>query len=234
MSGARFERVGDDARIVGLGELLRPRPAVPAPQAAPPAPDPRQLLEAERKRVLDAAREEGLAAGLREAEARIETRARAAEAAARDAHRRETERLAGAAQRLEALVAALPGEIAALDRRNEPLVVEAVFAATVRLVGEVACDGARVVDACLAALAAHQTRPAVLRVRPDALTAVRDALPEVSADALRIEGDARLGPLHCRIESASGVYESALEQRLDALKQALLDALVPPDGTEHT
>lgn len=240
---AVFERVGDGARIVGLGELLTPRPQRTAtdPASAPdpvtaassqptPAPDPRVALEAERRAALDAAREEGLAAGLREAEKRIETRARAAERSAREALDSETKRLADVSARLAALLAAWPAEIAALEQRCEAIVVEATFAATTRLVGELARDDARLVDYCRAALVAHSARPAVLRVHPDALAAVRDALPDHARDTLRVEGDATLGALHCRIESERGVYELSLEHRLDALKQALLAALAADDA----
>lgn len=239
---AVFERVGDGARIVGLGELLTPRPqrAATDPAFAPdpvtdassqptPAPDPRVALEAERRAALDAAREEGLAAGLREAEKRIETRARAAERSAREALDSETKRLADVSARLAALLAAWPAEIAALEQRCEAIVVEATFAATTRLVGELARDDARLVDYCRAALVAHSARPAVLRVHPDALAAVRDALPDHARDTLRVEGDATLGALHCRIESERGVYELSLEHRLDALKRALLAALAADD-----
>lgn len=233
---AAFERVGDDARIVGLGELLVPRTQRPvsgpvsaqpsAPESMPePVPDPRIALEAERRALLVAAREEGLASGLRDAEQRIETRARAAERSARDVLDREAERLADASTRLEALLVALPKEIAAMDRRSEAIVVEAVFAATVRLVGELVQDDARLVDYCRTALVAHAARPAVLRVHPDALAAVRDALPDAAKETLRVEGDAALGAMHCRIESERGVYDVSLEHRLDGLKRALLDAL---------
>lgn len=242
-----FERVQGEARIVGLGELLRPRPSRPAPGEASssspepqrdaqpelqpePRPDPRIALEAERRAVLDAARKEGLASGLREAEDRVEARARAAEQAARDALDREAGRLAAASARLEALLAALPDEIGAIERRSEGIVAEAVFAATVRLVGELAREDARLVDYCRAALAAHSARPAVLRVRPDALEAVREAMPDAAADAVRVEGDAALGAMHCRIESERGVYDVSLEHRMEALKQALLASLIADDA----
>jgi len=229
---AAFERVGDDARIVGLGELLMPRPQRPATspgsvqESIPePVPDPRIALEAERRAILDAAREEGLAVGLREAEQRIETRARIAERSARDVLDREAERLADVSARLEALLAAWPKEIAALEQRSEAIVVEAVFAATARLVGELAHDDARLVEYCRAALVAHAARPAVLRVHPDALAAVREALPDATKETLRVEGDVALGAMHCRIESERGVYDVSLEHRLDGLKRALLDSL---------
>lgn len=231
-----FERVGDDARIVRLDELLMPRPQRSAPSTASaqsstleskpaPATDPRVALEAERRAVLDAAREEGLAAGLHEAEQRIEMRARAAECSARHIHDREAERLADVCTRLESLLAALPKEIAALEQRSEAIVVEAVFAATVRLVGELARDDARLVDYCRAALVAHSARPAVLRVHPDALAAVRDALPDAAKETLRVEGDAALGPMHCLIESERGIYDVSLEHRLEVLKRVLLESL---------
>lgn len=227
-----IERVADDARIVGLADLLKPRPAPvrrddaahaqAEVEAAPPQPDPRVLIEQERLRTLEAARKEGLAAGMRDAEKTIEARAREAEQVWEQKFRKETERLADATRRLEALVLALPEAVSALERDVETLTVQATYAATARVVADAAREDALVLGYCREALAEYAMRPIVLRVHPGALAVVKDALADAD---VRVEGDARLAAGQCRVESAKGLYDISLEHRLDALKQQLLASL---------
>lgn len=232
MAQGAFERVEGDARVLGLGDLLRPReapkPASVAKQAeqAPPPPDPRELLEQERKRLFDAARKDGHAAGMQDAEREIEKRAEAAEREWRDRFQKETERLADASRRLEAIARSVPEALEALERQLERMTVEAAFAATARIVADAARDEAMVIGFCREALAEYALRPAVLRVHPDALAAVKAALKEDDLrEDLRIEGDARFAAGQCRIETAKGLYDISLEHRLASIQQALLDSL---------
>jgi flagellar assembly protein FliH len=228
---AKIERVSADAQIVGLGELLRPRPAAlrgpdtepeSAPLVEPAQPDPRVLLDQERARVLDAARKEGYAAGMREAEKTIDARARASEAAWEEKFRKETERLAEAAKTLEGLAKTLPDALSKIERDAETLVVQATFEATTRLLANAAVDDALVLAYCREALAEYAMRPVVLRVHPGASAVVKSALSEAD---VRVEGDPRLAAGQCRVESMKGLYEISLEHRMDALKQELLAAL---------
>lgn len=228
-----IERATDDARVVGLGDLFQPRPAptasAPAVQA-PPQPDPRELLERERRQVLEAAHKQGLEAGMRDAEKQIETRAVAAEKDAAARHEREIARLADATRRLDEVVKALPEALAGIERTIERVTVEATLVATTRLLARAAEDEALVLDYCREALAEYAVRPATLRVHPGALADVKAALAQ---EDVRIEGDPRLKPGQCRIESAKGLYDISLEHRLDALKQALLDSMsVASTGAE--
>lgn len=218
----RIERVDADARIVGLGDLFKPREPVVAVEQAPPPPDPRVLLEQERVRVLDAARKDGHAAGMRDAEKAIETRALAAEREWREKFEKETARLAETTRRLEALIAALPAAVAEVERQVETLTVEATFAATLRIVAEAARDEAMVLDFCREALAEYALRPVRLRVHPELVAAVAATL---ASDDIRIEGDPRLAHGQCRIESEKGLYDISLAHRLDALKDQLLASL---------
>jgi flagellar assembly protein FliH len=227
---AKIERVSADAQIVGLGELLRPRPAAlrgpdtepePAP-LEPVQPDPRVLLDQERARVLDAARKEGYAAGMREAEKTIDARARASEVAWEEKFRKETDRLSEAAKTLESLAKTLPNALSTIERDAETLVVQATFEATTRLLANAAVDDALVLAYCREALAEYAMRPVVLRVHPGASAVVKSALSEVD---VRVEGDPRLAAGQCRVESMKGLYEISLEHRMDALKQELLAAL---------
>lgn len=218
----RIERVDADARIVGLGDLFKPREPVVAAEQAPPPPDPRVLLEQERVRVLDAARKDGHAAGMRDAEKEIEARATAAERDWQAKFEKETARLAETTRRLEALIAALPDAVAEVERQVETLTVEATFAATLRIVAEAARDEAMVLDFCREALAEYALRPVRLRVHPELVAAVAATL---ASDDIRVEGDPRLAHGHCRIESEKGLYDISLAHRLDALKDQLLASL---------
>ena len=218
----RIERVDADARIVGLGDLFKPREPVAAAEPAPPPPDPRVLLEQERVRVLDAARKDGHAAGMRDAEKDIEARATAAEREWQAKFEKETVRLAETTRRLEALIAALPDAVAEVERQIETLTVEATFAATLRIVAEAARDEAMVLDFCREALAEYALRPVRLRVHPELVATVAATL---ASDDIRVEGDPRLAHGQCRIESEKGLYDISLAHRLDALKDQLLASL---------
>lgn len=220
-----FERVTDDARVVGFGDLLKSRASVPQTgnaSAAEPQPDPRVLLEQERVRVLDAARKDGHAAGMRDAEKAIEARAQTAEREWQAKYEKETVRLADATRRLEALIRTLPEALAEIEAQVEALTIEATFAATARVVAEAARDETMVIGFCREALTAYALRPVVLRVHPDALAAVKSALAE---DDIRVEGDARLAAAQCRIESAKGLYDISLAHRMEAVKTQLLASL---------
>lgn len=220
-----FERVADDARVVGLGDLLKVRPSIPQTGHASvvePPPDPRALLEQERVRVLDAARKDGHAAGMRDAEKTIEARAQAAEREWQAKYEKETLGLADATRRLEALIRSLPEALAEVETQVEALTIEATFAATARVVAEAARDEKMVIGFCREALAEYALRPVVLRVHPDALAAVKSALAEAD---IRVESDARLAAGQCRIESAKGLYDISLAHRMEALKTQLLASL---------
>lgn len=217
-----IERVAADARIVGLGDLFKPREQAAPVEQAPPPPDPRVLLEQERVRVLEAVRKDGHAAGLRDAEKEIETRATAAEREWQTKFEKETARLAETTRRLEALIAALPDAVTEIERRVETLTVEATFAATLRVVAEAARDEAMVLAFCREALAEYPLRPVRLRVHSDLVATVAAA---IASDDIRVEGDPRLAPGQCRIESEKGLYDISLAHRLEALKAQLLASL---------
>jgi flagellar assembly protein FliH len=218
----RIERVAADARIVGLGDLLKPREPVVAQEQMPPQADPRVLLEQERARVLEAARKDGYAAGIRDAEQEIETRATAAERTWQTKFEKETARLAETTRKLEALIAALPNAVAEIENRIETLTVEATYAATLRVVADAARDEAMVLGFCREALAEYAQRPVKLRVHPELANTVAEA---VASEDIRVEGDARLAAGQCRIESVTGLYDISLAHRLDALKELLLASL---------
>jgi flagellar biosynthesis/type III secretory pathway protein FliH len=224
MSG-RIERVVGDVRILGLSDLLSPREqsALAAVDVKPnPEPDPRALLEFERARMLESAHKEGYAAGIRDAEELIEKRSLAAELQWREKFEIETRRLAEASRALEALAATLPVALIELERRIEAAVVEIVFAATTRIVASAADDKAIVLGFCREALTEHTLRPAVLRVHPNMLSSVKSWILD---EDVKVEGDSALAVGQCRIESARGLYDINLADRLEALKQMLLASI---------
>jgi flagellar biosynthesis/type III secretory pathway protein FliH len=221
-ASGRIERVAADAHIVALGDLFKPRAQVAPVEQAPPPPDPRLLLEQERVRVLEAARKDGHAAGMRDAEKEIEARAAAAEREWQSKFEKETARLAETTRRLEALIAALPDAVSEVERQVETLTVEATFAATLRVVAEAARDEAMVLDFCREALAEYPLRPVRLRVHPDLASTVAAT---IASDDIRVEGDPRLAPGQCRIESEKGLYDISLAHRLETLKTQLLASL---------
>lgn len=228
MSGS-IERAAVGARVVGLGDLLRPREPIATAAEPEPQPDPRALLEQERARVFEAARNEGYAAGMRDAEQRIEKRSAEAERVWREKFDAETRRLGEAARNLEASIAALPEALAAVEGRVEAMAIEIAFAASARVVATAARDETMVIGFCREALAEYALRPAVLRVHPSLLSAVRSSIAEQD---VRIESDAALAKEQCRIESARGLFDIDLADRLETLKRALLASLENGEGIE--
>lgn len=211
--------VAADQRVLALSALLTRPTAVHAPSE--PVVDPQVALEAERARIFEQARNAGHAAGLKQAEAEIAQRAAEAERSVKAAHAAETAQLAQSKQRLARLLDAVPDAVAEFDEQLEASVVEATFAAVTRVLGELAAERDLIVRVCEQALAECRQRPAVLRVGGDAV----ELVSELAGDELRVLGDDALPPGQCRIETASGRYETSLELRLEALKQALLRSL---------
>lgn len=221
-----MERVlAADTRVVALSTLLeRPHAAVESAVEATiePAVDPRVLLEQERLRVLEEAATAGHAEGLKRAESEISAAVEKAEARIHEANVREEERLRSATLQMQELVRNLEGEISSLDERLNEVVVEAAYAALVRMLGATAAEGSLMRELCLQALLDYRQRPVVLKVAAGAVSAVAElAEPE----SVRIVGDARLAMGECRLETHKGTYDTGIEVRLESLKQAFLHSI---------
>lgn len=221
-----MERIASaDERIVTLAAALtRPVPVrdpAPASVEAPVVVDPRAALEAERRRVLDAAQEEGREAGLRDADATIEQRAAEAEKKIREMHAAETERLTESRERLARLLHAVPDAVADLETQVDEMVVEVAFAAVTRVLGELAAERTLVAKIAAQVLGEYKQRPATLRVAMDDV----ELLQDLADGEVRIVGDADFAPGECRVETTKGRYQSGLASRLDAIKQAFLASL---------
>ncbi|MDQ3286713.1 MAG: FliH/SctL family protein [Pseudomonadota bacterium] len=213
-----------DERIVPLRSLFaRPEPALPS--AAPEAViDPRVEIEAERARIFKLSRDEGYAAGMKQAAEEIERRSLQAEKAVAAAHAVEGARLRDANEQLAHLLIAVPDAVAGLDERIEPLAVEAAFMATLRVLGEGAARRPLIVDVCRQALLEYRQRPVTLRVCAQDSDAVSALSDEASVKVL---SDEHLAPGQCRLETHKGLYDTSLEVRLNSLLQGFLAAVRP-------
>lgn len=211
-------------RIVELSALLQPAAAAVVADAPAPAerPDPAAELERERKAVLERAEAEGLERGLKRAEARILASQQQAESRVEQAHAAQTRKLQAANDQLAALLRAWPAAADELEQRLEAASLEIAYACVTRLLGEIGADGELMKRLCRQALSEYRQRPVLVRVAAADL----DAVSELAADSeLRVLADARLSPGQCRLETHKGLYDTSLEVRLDALKQALLHSL---------
>lgn len=214
-----MERIpASQGRIVELSVLLQP---AAAPNATPsqPRPDPAAELERERKAIFERAEAEGLKRGLQRADEQILASQQKAEARIEQAHAAQTRKLDNANAQLAALLKAWPAAADELDQRLETLSLDIAFACVTRLLGEIGADGELMKRLCRQALSEYRQRPVTVRVA----AADVEAVSELASDAeVRVIADARLSPGQCRLETHKGLYDTSLEVRLDALKQALL------------
>lgn len=215
-----MERIAaTDERIVGLSAFFsRPAP-VPPTTVTEPAVDPRARIEAERGRIFEAAQEDGYAAGIKRAEDEISKRIAKAEQAISSAHASEGKRLEEANARLARLLRAVPEAVADTDAQMEPVAAELAFAATMRVLGEIAAKRPLIADICRQALDEYRLRPVVLRVAADEVEALADLVED---DVVRVVADVSLTAGQCRLETHKGLYDTSLEVRLEALMQGFL------------
>lgn len=217
-------------RIVELSALLQPAVVAADPDANGLVQavrlDPAVELERERKAIFERAQAEGLERGLQRADEQILASQKQAEARIEQAHAAQTRKLQAANEQLTALLQAWPAAADELDQRLETLSLDIAFACVTRLLGEIGADGELMKRLCRQALSEYRQRPVLVRVAEADL----EAVSELSADAeVRVVADARLSPGQCRLETHKGLYDTSLEVRLDALKQALLHSV---DGAD--
>jgi len=187
---------------------------------APDAPPPEEIRPPSMEELLDAARRDGHAAGLREGEARGRAEESASrEALADDAVRAALLQLDGARAAAEAAAGENAGALAAL-------LVRAVDAA---LPGAAARDAAALLEPLLRALGPMEDAPpgAVLRVPPAILDHAR---ARYGAAGLPIEVDPALPEGDARIVWRQGGLDLDLSRRRAAIREALaaLDLPLPP------
>lgn len=209
---------GPGAKVMGLAALLtQPRPDVV--EAPADTFDSAGQLEQERCRVLEVARRDGYTEGMARAEKEIEAASELARQKIEQAQSAESKRLATAHRRMAELLQGISQAAADAESTTATSVAEIAYATVVRFLGETGADGALLKQVCRQALEEYRQRPVVLRVPVDDVPMLR----ELSTDAsISIEGDARLVPGQCRLQTRKGDYDTGLEVRLDAIKLAFL------------
>lgn len=223
-----MERVlAADANVRGLATLLG-QPAPVAVQQPGGTADPAAEMEHERQRLFDAARQEGYAAGIADAERKIGEAMEDAGERLRQAHAAETESLAMLNQRLGELLKSFAQASADVEALNETCVLEMTYSAVVRFLGHAAADGTLIQSVCRKALDEYRQRPVILRVSPEDVAPLKELATEAE---IAVEADSRLGPGQCRLQTRKGDYDTSLEVRLDALKHAFLRSLGPEEAS---
>lgn len=217
-----MEHLARDGHVRPWFATLETKSSVEPDSLPVQSPDPAELLEQERLRVIEAAREEGFSAGMQRSDESIRKAVEEAERRISQSHAAAGERLAVAEDRLAKLLQTLEDELSRAATHVDGLAVEIAFAATVRVLGKAASDGSLVADMCRQVLAEYQQRPATLRVSADDVAALSGVLRD---EEVRVVADSRLAPGQCRLETHKGIYDTSLEVRLDAIQQALLTAL---------
>ncbi|MET4726729.1 flagellar assembly protein FliH [Lysobacter enzymogenes] len=222
--------VPSQARIVGLAAALAPpakqaiRPA--GAEAAPdPDPDPAALLAQERERVLAQARRDGRAEGLADAAAELQAQRERVRAQIEADNAERAQALDEQRAELSALARTVAQRLAEAETELREVVVEIAYAALCRALGEreAAARGQTTAALCAQLLDEYRHRPATLRIGPEAFDAVNAAV--AAQTELRVLIDPTLRPGECRLQTRKGAYDTRLEDRLDALKQALLRGL---------
>ncbi|MBN7135140.1 hypothetical protein A7A76_10260, partial [Lysobacter enzymogenes] len=188
-------------------------------------PDPAELLAQERERVLAQARRDGRAEGLAEAAAELQLERERVRGEIEAGNAERARALDEARAELRALAGDLARRVAETEAELGQAVVEIAYAALCRALGEreAAARGQTTAALCAQLLDEYRHRPATLRIGPEAFDAVEAAV--AAQTELRVLVDPTLRPGECRLQTRKGAYDTRLEDRLDALKQALLRGL---------
>ncbi len=210
LSADRLESA-EKPRLLGQG----PVPAGDRP--APASPDPAESLRAQQKQVLDAARQQGLAEGRRDAEAEVARQVEAIAGRLRQEHAAAVGRLQAERQRFEALAASLRDATGEHAATAELVALEVAVAAVVRLLGEKSADRSLMADLCRRVIHDYGHPPATLRVSEADMP-----LLEAIEFGIPVEADRRLASGQCVVDTVRGQFESGLDVRLEALCKSLL------------
>lgn len=215
-----------DARIVALTSALL-APVLDAGTSSEPVPDPQAQREQERRTAFEAAYAEGHAQGLSNAELEIRQRAEAAERAIEASHAESARKLEVDRERLSELLRGLARAQDAHDARVGEIAAEIAYAALLKVLGENAGEQPAILRVCQQALFDFRLRPVAVRVA----TSDADALAGLAEpDVVRILADPALSAGQCRLETHKGTYETGLEIRLEAMKQAFLQGIAATES----
>lgn len=223
-----MERIASaDSRIHALDALLRESGGDVAGARGSAAANAAEALANEREHVLDFARQQGHAEGMAQARGEIESAAEDARQAIAAANAAESKRLEACNDRMRALVRALDAKLARVDSELEEVAIQAAYAAVLRMLDVTRVERSLISELCHVALEEYRQRPVVLRVAAEDAAYVATTLDDAS---IQVEPDQRMPRGHCRLETHKGTYDTSVEERLEALKQAFLEALNANDG----
>lgn len=166
------------------------------------------------------ARNRGFNEGMQDATREIDRRIKQLIKELKDEHGAAMGSLQASQDDLNRLLAALPAALQNHADDMEVLAIEIAFAAIARVLGDKAADRSLLASLCRAAVREFGHSQATLRVSDDDY-----ALIDAAAIDIPVEVDRRLSPGQCVIDTARGQFESGLDVRLEAIKQALLHGL---------
>lgn len=225
-----MERIcATDERILGLSALLSEAKVGATDAAIISATDGQRDSAQERQRAMEEARRQGYAEGLNRASEEVREATIKAQREIEAAHAAEGLRLRAEHDRLAVLLHEIPGAVSAVDAKAESMVLEATYAAVLRVIGQTVPDDMLVERICQQALDEYRVRPVVLRLSPEDARLVGSSLDDTS---IRIEVDHGLRVGQCRLETYKGQYDTSLALRLEALKQAFLEGCSEPGTSE--
>jgi flagellar biosynthesis/type III secretory pathway protein FliH len=222
-----MERISaTDRRIQGLISLLPQAKAGDVGVSPVDAIDGQGPGEQERQHVMEDAKRQGYAEGLKHALEEVSEATAKARHEIESSHAEEGLRLRADRDRLAVLLREIPAALAAVDTKVEFTVLEVTYAAVLRVIGQVVPDDMLVKKICMQALDEYRVRPAVLRLSPEDALLVAGSLDDAS---VRIVADHSLRRGQCRLETHKGQYDTDLALRLEALKQVFLHGIPHPE-----
>lgn len=211
------DQIDASERRTTLGAAGAPTP--------PAGRDPAAELKQQRIRIFEQAREEGRAAGLKEAELEIARQVEVDRLKLEAGHRAAVTALNAEREVLQAMGGALSSAAKMQLEQAEALAAEVAFAAVTRLLGDRLSRADLMAALCGEIIREFGQNEATLRVGErdlEVLSAIQLDVPLVL--------DRRLAPGECVMDTSRGQFASGLDVRLEGLKQALLQALKSEDA----
>ena len=188
--------------------------------AALSLPDPAEQIRQSRLKAEKEAQAEGLSRGLAEAQKQIDSRVQAIEDELKRKHGDALKALEETRTALSALIDGLREQSERLLGQSEEVAVETAYRAVLKLLGDQAVDGALMRRICQQALASAEEAPTALRLSIEDRASLGDEWTDIT-----LIGDVRFARGQCALETRMGHYETGLDVRLEALKNAFLDGL---------
>lgn len=183
-------------------------------------PDPAEQIRTSRLKAEKEGHEEGLSKGLADAKKQIDARVKVIEGDLRREHEDAMKALEETKSAFARLLKSLHAQGEQLVSLSEEVAVEAAYAAVLKVLGNHAADGNLMREICLQAIASAEEAPTVLRVSNEDFSILGDEWKDVVLIA-----DPRLSSGQCALETRLGHYETGVDVRLEAIKNAFLEGL---------